>query len=153
MGDDDHGLAELAVGIAQKLHDLAAVAGVQVARGLVGEHHRRRVHEGATDGHALLLAAGELAGQMPLAAGEPQPLHEALQAARVHRAAVQGHGQRHVLHHVQYRHEVVELVHQPHLAAAEHRQLLVGARVHVGAVQQHMARGGPIHAADEVQQG
>ena len=90
---------------------------------------------------------------MPLAAGEPQPLHEALQAARVHGAAVQGHGQRHVLHNVEHRHEVVELVHQPHLAAAEHRQLLVGASVHVGAIQQHVPRGGPIHAADEVQQG
>ena len=55
-------------------------------------------------------------------------------------------GQRHVLHHVQHRHQVVELVRQPHLAAAEHRQLLVGARVHVGAVQQHVPGGGPVPA-------
>ena len=36
--------------------------GIQLRRRLVGKQHLRRVGDGAGDGHALLLAAGELMG-------------------------------------------------------------------------------------------
>ena len=57
VGDYDERLLELAVGIAQELHDLGRVLGVEVARGLVGEHDGRGVHERAADCHTLLLTA------------------------------------------------------------------------------------------------
>jgi hypothetical protein len=50
--------------VGQELHHGVAVLGVEVARGLVGEEHGRGAGEGAGDGDALLLAAGELGGQV-----------------------------------------------------------------------------------------
>ena len=39
-------------------------ARIEVARGLIREEQRRIIHQGAGDGDTLLLAAGELIGQM-----------------------------------------------------------------------------------------
>jgi hypothetical protein len=56
-----HGrLAERVDGVTQQREDLAAGGRVEVARRLVGEHHARARHERARDGHALLLATGQL---------------------------------------------------------------------------------------------
>ena len=51
-----------------------AVAAVQAAGGLVGQHHRWGVHQGPADGHPLLLASGELVGQVGPAVLKPQEL-------------------------------------------------------------------------------
>ena len=47
----------------EQAHD-AAVGGVQVAGRLVGQEDQGPVDEGPGDGHPLLLAAGELVGQV-----------------------------------------------------------------------------------------
>ena len=47
--------------LVQQRHHLRAALAVERAGGLVGEHDVAAVHERARDGHALLLAAGELA--------------------------------------------------------------------------------------------
>ena len=85
-------------------------------------------------------------------AAQSQAVQKHAEALFVHGASVHEHGKRHVLHHVEHGDEVVELVDQPHVATAQHGQLLVGARVHVRAVQQHRAGGGAVDAAHEVQQ-
>ena len=51
-------------------HDLDAGAAVEIAGRFVGQQHLRLVDERARNRHALLLAAGKLAGMMILAAGE-----------------------------------------------------------------------------------
>ncbi len=89
---------------------------------------------------------------MPLAPAQPQLAEQHSQALLVHRAAIQRHGQRHVLHHVEHRDQVVELIDQPHFAPSEHRKLLVGGAVDIHAVHEHGARGGAIHPTDEVQE-
>lgn len=61
MRDDDHRRAEL-VDALEQAHDLQRAGGVQVARRLVGDDGAGIVDERARDGHALLLAAGELVG-------------------------------------------------------------------------------------------
>ena len=48
----------------QSLEDAAGGVGVEVAGGLVGEQQARGIGDGAGDGDALLLAAGEFAGAM-----------------------------------------------------------------------------------------
>ena len=48
-----------AVQVAQNLEDGFGVLSVQIAGGLVGQENRRMIHDGAGDGDALLLAAGE----------------------------------------------------------------------------------------------
>ena len=41
----------------EEAHDFIRSAGVKVTRGFVGEHDDRVVHQGAGDGHTLLLTA------------------------------------------------------------------------------------------------
>src|SRR5713101_7220038 len=48
------------VDLAQELHDVAAVGGVEISRGLVGQNERRIVGERARQRDALLFAAGKL---------------------------------------------------------------------------------------------
>ncbi len=48
--------------LGEQLHDLGAAPAVERAGGLVGEDDAAAVHQRARDRHALLLAAGELAG-------------------------------------------------------------------------------------------
>src|SRR6476646_5189917 len=62
VGDHHHRLAELVDRLAQQLHDVGAGLGVEVAGRLVGEDDGRFADQGAGDGDALLLAAGELGG-------------------------------------------------------------------------------------------
>ena len=83
---------------------------------------------------------------------QAQRLHELAQAPLVDGTAVERHGQRHVLKHRKGGNEVEELIDDAHLAATQHRKLLVVARVHVVAGQVDAARGGTVHAAHEVQQ-
>src|SRR2546423_6384343 len=70
VGDgDDHGV----VGggqVEDELADGGAGFGVEVAGGFVAEEEGGFVHEGAGDGDALALAAGELAGEVRGAVGE-----------------------------------------------------------------------------------
>src|ERR1700722_10091109 len=47
-------------GLQQQLEHVFSRMRVEVARGLVGQQQGRMVDEAARDGHALLLAAGEL---------------------------------------------------------------------------------------------
>ena len=62
MGDEDGGDAGVALDAADLLSRLQAQAGVQVGQGLVQQQHPGHLHHGPGDGHALLLAAGHLAG-------------------------------------------------------------------------------------------
>ncbi len=69
----DGGAVELAMDAADLRPRLDAQLGVEIRQRLVHEDQRRLDDDGAGDGHALLLAAGELSGQLVLLAGE---LHE-----------------------------------------------------------------------------
>ena len=58
----DHDNEAVVGDLGEQVHDLDARLGVEGAGGLVGQKDLRVVDEGAGDGHALHLAAGELAG-------------------------------------------------------------------------------------------
>ena len=60
---DDHGRPR-EVDAVQQLHDPDRGLGIEVAGRLVGQQQRRVVDERARDRHALLLAAGELVGEV-----------------------------------------------------------------------------------------
>ena len=60
----------VAVNLAQQIHDVAAVARVEVAGRLVGQHDRRIVGERARQRDALLFAAGQLRRVVVRAAGQ-----------------------------------------------------------------------------------
>ena len=71
--DHDDGVA-LGVNFAEFFHDDVGGAGVEVAGGFVGEDEGRAGDEGASDGDALLLAAGELVGHVVFALLEVEML-------------------------------------------------------------------------------
>ena len=56
VGDQKDGHAPLLVDAAEDLHDLVAGGGIQGAGGFVGQDEGRVAHQGAGDGHPLLLA-------------------------------------------------------------------------------------------------
>src|SRR5262245_12190361 len=70
VGDDDDGDA-VTVQVLEQGHDLHAGPRVESASGLVGQDEYGLIDEGAGDGDALLLTAGELSGVMMLAIRQP----------------------------------------------------------------------------------
>ena len=70
MGDVDGGDAQRLLDAADLGAHLHAQLGVQVGQRLVEQQHARLHNQGAGQGHALLLAAGELVGHALLHAGE-----------------------------------------------------------------------------------
>ena len=152
MGNDDQRLAVFPMGQFQQFHNLLGVFAVQVARGFVGQHQGRGVHQGTADGDPLLLAAGQLIGQMPLPAPKTQGFHQFPQPFRIDCAPVHQHRQGDILHHIEHRYQIVELIDQSHLTAAENGQLVFILCVDILAVQIHMAAGGTVHTAQNMQQ-
>ena len=64
VGHDHDGLPQPVAQLEKKTVYLVAVVRIEVARGFVGQQHGGGIDQGPCDGHALLLAAGKLAGLM-----------------------------------------------------------------------------------------
>ena len=153
MGDEDGGDAGAALDAADLLPGLQAEPGVQVGKGLVQQQHPGHFHQGAGDGHPLLLAAGHLAGlaiHQLLDLYKPccllHPLFHLLLGQLVLPLEVL-QGEEDVLPHGHVRIKSVVLEHQAD-AAVLRRQ--VG---HVLVTEEDLAAGGLFQAADQVQRG
>ena len=114
---------------AEHVHDVRAVAAVEVARRLVGEDQRRIVDERARDRDALLLAARELVGVLLRARVEPHELehlaHSSGPAGARHLLIAQR--QLDVLVDVEVGDQVKALEDEAHVPAAELGELVHGA--------------------------
>ena len=71
--------------VAQQLHDVTAVGGVEIAGRLVGQHDRRIVGQRARERDALLLAAGQLRRIVMRAPGQPHFLEQRVGPRAGHR--------------------------------------------------------------------
>ena len=80
VGDDDDGDAQPAVDVLQQGQDGLGGHGVEGAGGLVAEQHLGVAGEGAGDGDALLLTAGELRGVVVGLVGQSDDLEQLLHA-------------------------------------------------------------------------
>ena len=154
VGDDDERLSELVAQVEEELVKLGLVLGVERAGRLVGEHHRRTVHQGARHGHTLLLAAGEFGRLVRRAVGEAHKLkqfHGA--AARLLRRLAADVGRNHdVLKSRELREELVKLKHEADVAVAEVAELLRVQTAHVNAVDDNGAAVGPVERAHDLKQ-
>ena len=74
MGDDDQGDGMFRGKIEKDFHNFAAIFGIEIASGLVGEEHFGFVHDGSGDGDALLLATGKFGGEVLGAVGQADAL-------------------------------------------------------------------------------
>ncbi len=122
---------------------------VERAQRLVEEQHRRLIHERAREGHALLLAAGQLRGPALGLRGEPHALellgHAALDLGAVDPLALQAEG-----------HVLLDRAVGEEGIALEDRvggPLEGGTVGHVLAVEQYAALGGLLEARHHAQGG
>ena len=83
MGHHDDGVAVLPVHCLDELEDLLGGVVIQSARGLVTEQDVRILHDGAADGTALLLSAGELIGELIPVLIKSQCLHQLVHLQRL----------------------------------------------------------------------
>ena len=138
----------------EQLHDLAALAGVQVAGRLVGEDERRLRDERARHAHQLLLAAGELRGIQVLLPDDLEPVehvaHHAVALLPLHVAVRQRHVE--VLVHGQVIDQVVALEDEADVRLLQLGALLLPERVNRLAVQVVLARPRRVVHAEDVQQ-
>ena len=139
---------------AQQFHDLVAALGVEVAGGLVGQQHGGLGDDGPGDGHALLLAAGELgrACGAPSRRGPPAARRPARGRvrARLRLAAIEQR-QLDVLQRRGARQQVEALEHEAQVAAAQQRALVARQRLDTGAPRNRYSPGaGRVQAAQDV---
>src|SRR5215207_5576928 len=146
--------ARLAAEGEEERADLRPRARVEVAGGLVGEDEAGARDEGARDGHALLLAAGEFAGRVSQPRAEPDLLHHLARAGERLAPAHARHeqGQRGVLLRREVREQVVELEDEPDLPPAPAHELRSGGARHVEPADPHGPFVRRFEPADDVQQ-
>ena len=95
MADQQQGGAVLAARFANQRQRLARILMVEIAGRFVGQHELGFVGQGAGDGHALLLAGGELPRIMLEAVAQPDAFEQFYGERAVHPGA-EGHAQQHV---------------------------------------------------------
>ena len=147
----------VAVQLLEHAQDLHAAPGVQVPGRLVGEEELRAVDQRPRDGHALLLAAGELRGFVVHAVAQAHALEHLRRALApfafrpgVGRVADRHH---HVLQRARPRKQVERLEDEADHAVAQVRALVGGGAGDLVAVQPVLAGGRVVQAAEDVHQG
>ena len=151
VGDHDDGVA-LAVKILEKVGDDGLVGGVEVSGGLVGKKDRGVVDKRAGDADALLLASGELAGEVRDTVAETDALERGAGFSLV------GHGvevlrEHHVFKRGEIRDQVELLKDEADLAGAEAVHLGGRHGGEVDVVDLQLAGGRAVEASDQVDQG
>ena len=156
VGDHDDRLAGV-VQLAQHFHDLLAGGRVEVAGRLVGQDDVGIVDQRPGDGHALLLAAGELGGPVvdPIAqADQPGELDRPLVRLLAELAgSLVGQRELDVLEHGVLRDQVVRLEDEAEVAAADLGELVVVEPRDVATAQEVLAAGRAVEAAQQVEHG
>ena len=137
----------------QRLHDLVRGSRIEIAGRLVGEKQARRVDQRAGDGDALLLAAGELARRVALAIAEAEKCSAArARSMRSARRCRPGGGvverQADILERAGARQQVEALEHEAEALAADAGEVRLAQRRDIDALEEVMAAGRPVEAAE-----
>ena len=154
MRDDRQG-QPVRVEFREEIEDGGRTLGVQVAGGLVAEQQAGRADQRTCDGHALPLAARQLARQEVGPVCQPHPLdrrHRPLATATQRLVAVDL-GQHDVFQHAAVRQQVERLEDEADAAASQAGPLVVGQTGRVDAVDEVSPAGRCVEATDDVQQG
>ena len=155
VGDHEDGLVEIAAGASEHVEDGVGVLGVQVTGGLVGKHDGGMGDEGAGDGDALLLTAGELVGTVVEAAGKAEEASEVVEKRAVEGLAGFGDVVRDldIAHGGEGGQEIEALEDEADAGATEPGALRVGEPGELGAFDRNGAGGGLGEAAEDVEEG
>jgi hypothetical protein len=152
VGHHEKGLAAIVHQAPQQGQDLAAGGAVQVAGGLVGQEDQGVGHQGPGDGHALLLAARQFAGQVGPPPGQPNQVQGAAGAPPGFpgRQTRDGQRQGHVLLGRQHVEKVEGLKDYPDPAPAEQGPALLPQGGQLLAAHADAAGAGAIQAGHQV---
>ena len=122
--DVDRGERQALLQLADLLAHVAAQLGVEIGQRLVEQQHLRLQHDGARHRDALLLAAGQFAGQARAVAGQPDQRQLRLrQLDRLRLAHARGtQAVADVLQHRHVREQRVGLEHHRHVALGRRQQ-------------------------------
>ena len=146
---DDGGA--LLMQLAEQVEHNALVAFVEIAGRFVGQHQFRAVDQRPRDAHTLLLAPGQLGGQMMGTLLQSHPFK------RGHRLCLIDHrmivlSDHHVLHRRQMRHQMELLEHQADHVLAHVGQLRGVQVLQSPPFQRHRTAAGRIQTPDDVHQ-
>ena len=153
MGHDDDGLAQFLAQFEKETVDLVAVVRIEVARGFVGQQHRRRIDQRTGDGHTLLLAARKLPGLVVAARREAHHVEQLRGPALDLGAGTPADQPRNadILESRELREQVVELEDEADALVAEFRQGLVAQRRDILAADLHAPAVGPRKGPHDLQ--
>ena len=138
----------------QQFQHMLAVLGVEIAGGLVGQQNGRPHHEGARQGHALLLAARKLDGVMIAAIQQADAFEQFAGALGTVDAVAAGQfiRQQNIFFGRQGGQQMVGLKNEADFAAAQQRHAVFIQAGDVLAIQNDPARSGRIEAGQKAQQ-
>jgi hypothetical protein len=153
VGSHEDGGAEFGGDAAEEVEDEGSGGGVEVAGGFVGEEEGRVVGEGAGDGDALLLAAGELVREAGGLRVEADP-GEAFECGSAGLGMLgEEEGEFDVFNGGEGGHELEGLEDEADLVAADASEL-GGCEGGGGlAEEEDVTGGGEVHGAGEVEEG
>ena len=150
MRDDDDRHAGVARRVLQEPQDLLARYVVEGTRRLVAQEQTRLFGECASDGHALLLTAGELRREVAAPLRESH-LGEYLRRIAVHMADVCCHLD--VFERREVLYQIIELKDKAHFIPAVGGEILNAEMGDVPPTDKDLALTQRIHAAEDVEQG
>lgn len=154
VGDHADGGA-LLIQFGEQIHDGGAITGVEIAGGFIGEEKPRLAGEGAGDGDALLLAAGELTGEVA-AAVEQIDAAEGLGGhlvPLVARESAVGKGKLDIFEHIEVTDEIKALEDEANFAIADAGAAGWGQVGNIVAIEAVGSAGGRFEEADNGEQG
>ncbi len=144
MGDEHDGLAEHRLKPGEFILHLAPDQRIEGGEGFIQEPDLRLNRQAAGDAHALLLAPGELAREMELAALEAHQFDDlarpALPGCPVD--ALDREGERHIVEHRQMGQQREMLENHTHLVAPDFDEFALGFLEQILALEDDLAQGG-----------
>ena len=154
MRDDNDRNAPLAVERLKRHHDLMRRLGIEIAGGFIRKQQNRIVDQGARDGDALLLSAGQLPGCIALAIGQTkefQAMPAPVRCARCRSKPPRGieQGQRDILDRTGAGEKVEALKDKTQPFAADAREFRLRQPRDIDALQIILSAGRPIQAAEQ----
>src|SRR5579862_4225064 len=153
VGDHDDGLTEIFVQLPENFKNGVGTTSIEIAGGLISKDDFRLVDEGAGDGHALLLAAGEFRGLVIEASGDAEELGEDVEAVRIEAVTVNVLSERDVVAGSERRQKIEFLEDEADFVAAKVGAGGVAEGGKVVPIEHDTASGGAGEGAHDVEHG
>jgi hypothetical protein len=155
MRDQHYRNALALIQLAEQCHDLFAGARVEVAGGLISQQQFWLINQGTSNGHALLLAAGNLVWTRAMVFAQSHFLQHyvGLQQTLGARYATIDKRQRDVVFKIGARQQIESLKHKTDYLIAQAGQFIAALVLNIASIQKIVAAAGHIEAAKDIHKG